>query len=71
MCFSIILFFQLYNFFPTLMDRLPGPHQQMIKNIQKVDQFTLEIIAEHQETLDPTCPRDFIDAFLNKMEQVM
>lgn len=53
------------------MDHLPGPHQQMIKNIQKVDQFTLEIIAEHQETLDPTCPRDFIDAFLNKMEQVM
>ncbi|KAM6390234.1 cytochrome P450 2H1-like [Pluvialis apricaria] len=60
---------QLYNFFPAVMDRLPGPHQQMIKNIEKVDQFTLKIIAEHQETLDPTCPRDFIDAFLNKMEQ--
>ncbi|KAM9282640.1 cytochrome P450 2H1-like [Cariama cristata] len=60
---------QLYNVFPTVMDYLPGPHQKLIKNIEKVDQFTLEIIAEHQETLDPTCPRDFIDAFLNKMEQ--
>ncbi|XP_068255885.1 cytochrome P450 2H1-like isoform X1 [Nyctibius grandis] len=60
---------QLYNFFPTVIEYLPGPHQKLIKNIQKVDQFTLEIIAEHQETLDPTCPRDFVDAFLNKMEQ--
>ena len=66
-----MLFLQLYNFFPTIMDYLPGPHQQMIKNIEKVEQFTLEIIAEHQAALDPTCPQDFIDAFLNKMEQVM
>ncbi|KAM9232204.1 cytochrome P450 2H1-like [Leptosomus discolor] len=60
---------QLYNFFPTVMEYLPGPHQKMIKNLEKVDQFTVEIIAEHQKTLDPSCPRDFIDAFLNKMEQ--
>ncbi|NWH75618.1 CP2H2 protein, partial [Piaya cayana] len=60
---------QLYNFFPTLMDYLPGPHQKLIKNIEKVDQFTFDIVAEHQKTLDPTCPRDFIDAFLNKMEK--
>ncbi|NXW24059.1 CP2H2 protein, partial [Circaetus pectoralis] len=60
---------QLYNFIPTIMEYLPGPHQKMIKNTEKVHQFTSEIIAEHQETLDPTCPRDFIDAFLNKMEQ--
>ncbi|NXG81180.1 CP2H2 protein, partial [Baryphthengus martii] len=60
---------QLYNFLPTVMDYLPGPHQKMIKNINKVDQFTLEIVKEHQKTWDPTCPRDFIDAFLNKMEQ--
>lgn len=53
------------------MEYLPGPHQKLIKNTEKVHQFTAEIIVEHQETLDPTCPRDFIDAFLNKMEQVM
>ncbi|XP_010008966.1 PREDICTED: cytochrome P450 2H1-like [Nestor notabilis] len=60
---------QLYNFFPTLMEFLPGPHQKMIKNIDEVDKFILEIIAHHQETRDPSCPRDFIDAFLNKMDQ--
>ncbi|XP_051476002.1 cytochrome P450 2H1-like isoform X1 [Apus apus] len=60
---------QLYNFFPTVMEILPGPHQKLIKNVEKVDKFTLEIIAEHQETWDPSCPRDFIDAFLNKIDQ--
>ncbi|NXA60719.1 CP2H2 protein, partial [Mohoua ochrocephala] len=60
---------QLYNFFPSVMDYLPGPHQKLIKNFQKVDEFTTGIIKEHQKTLDPSCPRDFIDAFLNKMEQ--
>ncbi|NXT19019.1 CP2H1 protein, partial [Syrrhaptes paradoxus] len=60
---------QLYNFLPTLMEHLPGPHQKMIKNIEKVNKFTSEIVAEHQKTLDPTCPRDYIDAFLIKIEQ--
>ncbi|XP_009872968.1 PREDICTED: cytochrome P450 2H1-like, partial [Apaloderma vittatum] len=69
MCFSIILYLQLYNFFPTLMEYLPGPHQKLIENVEKVNEFTFDIIKEHQKTLDPTCPRDFIDAFLNKMEQ--
>ncbi|XP_061856682.1 cytochrome P450 2H1 isoform X1 [Colius striatus] len=59
----------MYNFLPTIMDFLPGPHQKMIQNIGKVDEFISEIIKEHQKTLDPTYPRDFIDAFLNKMEQ--
>ncbi|KFP07213.1 Cytochrome P450 2H1, partial [Calypte anna] len=60
---------QLYNFFPTVMDFLPGPHNKMMKNIEKIDKFASEIIADHQKTWDPTCPRDFIDAFLNKIEQ--
>ncbi|XP_009895990.2 cytochrome P450 2H1 [Dryobates pubescens] len=60
---------QLYNFFPSVMDHIPGPHQKLIENTETVNRFALEIIAEHQKTLDPTCPRDFIDAFLTKMEQ--
>ncbi|XP_054238309.1 cytochrome P450 2H1-like isoform X1 [Indicator indicator] len=60
---------QLYNFFPTVMDYLPGSHQKLIENTETVNSFVLEIIAEHQKTLDPTCPRDFIDAFLYKVEQ--
>ncbi|NXC50806.1 CP2H1 protein, partial [Penelope pileata] len=60
---------QLYNFFPVIMDHLPGPHQTMIKYTEKVDDFIAEIVRAHQESLDPSCPRDFIDAFINKMEQ--
>ncbi|NXW94747.1 CP2H2 protein, partial [Alopecoenas beccarii] len=60
---------QLYNFFPTVMEYLPGPHQKLFKNGEKFDEFTVGIIKEHQQTLDPSCPRDFIDAFLNKMEE--
>ncbi|KAM4667891.1 cytochrome P450 2H2-like isoform 1-T1 [Amazona ochrocephala] len=60
---------QLYNFFPTLMEYIPGPHQKLIKNFEEVDKFVLEITAQHKETRDPSCPRDFIDVFLNKMDQ--
>ncbi|KAM4668494.1 cytochrome P450 2H1-like [Amazona ochrocephala] len=60
---------QLYNFFPTLMEYAPGPHQKIIKNADEFEKFVLEITAQHKETRDPSCPRDFIDAFLNKMDQ--
>ncbi|KAM4668487.1 cytochrome P450 2H2-like [Amazona ochrocephala] len=60
---------QLYNFFPTLMEYIPGPHQKFIKNVDEFEKFVLEITAQHKETRDPSCPRDFIDAFLNKMDQ--
>ncbi|NXJ94846.1 CP2H2 protein, partial [Corythaixoides concolor] len=60
---------QLYNFFPAVMEYLPGPHKKIIKNTEEINQFVIDIITEHQATLDPTCPRDFIDAFLNKMEK--
>uniref|UniRef100_A0A8C2U5L2 unspecific monooxygenase n=1 Tax=Coturnix japonica TaxID=93934 RepID=A0A8C2U5L2_COTJA len=58
---------QLYNFFPTIMDSLPGPHKTIIKNTENVDAFISEIVRTHQESFDPSCPRDFIDAFINKM----
>ncbi|XP_015722216.1 cytochrome P450 2H2 [Coturnix japonica] len=60
---------QLYNFFPTILDYLPGPHIKLIKSVDKVDAFISEIIRAHQESFDPSCPRDFIDAFINKMQQ--
>uniref|UniRef100_A0A669QCC2 unspecific monooxygenase n=1 Tax=Phasianus colchicus TaxID=9054 RepID=A0A669QCC2_PHACC len=60
---------QLYNFFPTILDYLPGPHKTLIKSIDKVDDFITEIVRAHQESFDPSCPRDFIDAFINKMQQ--
>ncbi|XP_072195698.1 cytochrome P450 2H1 isoform X1 [Excalfactoria chinensis] len=60
---------QLYNFFPAIMDSLPGPHKAIIKNTEKVDAFITEIVRRHQESFDPSCPRDFTDAFINKMQQ--
>ncbi|KAM4668492.1 cytochrome P450 2H1-like [Amazona ochrocephala] len=60
---------QLYNFFPTLMEYIPGPHQKILKNADEFEKFVLEITAQHKETRDSSCPRDFIDAFLNKMDQ--
>ncbi|XP_067391014.1 cytochrome P450 2H2-like [Emydura macquarii macquarii] len=59
----------LYNFFPTLMDFLPGPHQRLFKNAEKFRKFVLERVKEHKESLDLNCTRDFIDAFFIKMEE--
>uniref|UniRef100_A0A452HU08 unspecific monooxygenase n=1 Tax=Gopherus agassizii TaxID=38772 RepID=A0A452HU08_9SAUR len=61
---------QLYNFFPTLMDYIPGPHHKLFKNAQEFRRFVLERVNMHKESLDPSCPRDFIDAFFIKMEEV-
>uniref|UniRef100_A0A8C8SA38 unspecific monooxygenase n=1 Tax=Pelusios castaneus TaxID=367368 RepID=A0A8C8SA38_9SAUR len=60
----------LYNFFPTLMDYLPGPHQKLFKNAEKFRRFVLERVNVHKESMDANYARDFIDAFFIKMEEV-
>ncbi|KAM3911012.1 cytochrome P450 2H1-like [Leptodactylus fuscus] len=60
---------QLYNMFPTIMKRLPGPHQTMIKTMNTLNQSIKEMLDTHRDTLDENCPRDFIDCFLIKMEE--
>ncbi|XP_061452464.1 cytochrome P450 2F3-like isoform X2 [Rhineura floridana] len=60
---------QMYNIFPRIMYFLPGPHNQIFINFEKLRAFILEIVKTHQATLDPNCPRDFIDSFLIKMQQ--
>ncbi|XP_059585669.1 cytochrome P450 2H1 [Alligator mississippiensis] len=66
---QISFWVQLYNFLPTVMNFLPGPHQRAFKNLEEIHNFILDRVKIHQLSLDPTCPRDFIDAFLIKMEQ--
>ncbi|XP_062991264.1 cytochrome P450 2J2-like [Elgaria multicarinata webbii] len=57
----------LYDNFPALMKRLPGPHQTIIKNWRQFKSFVREIIEKHKEDRNPLEPRDFIDAYLNEM----
>lgn len=63
--------FQLYNAFPLLIHYLPGSHHVLFKNIAKQFEFIKEKIKEHQESLDFSNPRDFIDYFLIKIEKVL
>uniref|UniRef100_A0A3Q1CNL3 Cytochrome P450, family 2, subfamily Y, polypeptide 3 n=1 Tax=Amphiprion ocellaris TaxID=80972 RepID=A0A3Q1CNL3_AMPOC len=60
---------QLYNIFPRLMERLPGRQHKVIANIEKLREFTMTKIQEHQDTLDISSPRDYIDCFLTRLSQ--
>ncbi|KAG2464749.1 CP2F2 protein, partial [Polypterus senegalus] len=62
---------QLYNVFPKLLDLLPGPHKRVFKNVKDFENFFSTIIDNHKDTLKIDSPRDFIDAFLIKMKQVI
>nr|XP_060642165.1 cytochrome P450 2C18-like [Anolis sagrei ordinatus] len=60
---------QLSTLFPSFMDVIPGPHQRVGTNFDKVKAFVMEEVEAHRETLDPASPRDFIDCFYIKMDQ--
>ncbi|XP_075463172.1 cytochrome P450 2F3-like isoform X2 [Ascaphus truei] len=59
----------LYNMYPGLMDYLPGPHKRLYTNFHNITKLTMESIKYHEETIDPSCPRDYIDCFLIKIKQ--
>ncbi|XP_073454680.1 cytochrome P450 2H2-like [Aquarana catesbeiana] len=60
---------QLYDLFPTLMKCLPGPHRNIFTFLEPLENELMKKIKLHQETLDPACPRDYIDCFLLRMKQ--
>lgn len=60
---------QVYNNFPKLIDYLPGSHNRFAKNFFYLRNYILDKVKEHQESLDISNPRDFIDCFLIKMNQ--
>lgn len=62
--------FQLYNVFPRLMEWLPGQQHKMFAKIEELREFIMKKILEHQDTLDPNSPRDYIDCFLMRLSQV-
>lgn len=60
---------EFYNIFPGILDWFPGPHRRLFQNYGRMKDLIAGIVREHQDSLDPNCPRDFIDCFLNKMAQ--
>lgn len=60
----------MYNLWPTIIKYLPGKHIEFAKRIDDVKNFILEKVKEHQKSLDPANPRDYIDCFLSKIEEV-
>ncbi|XP_041862226.1 cytochrome P450 2J4-like [Melanotaenia boesemani] len=60
---------QVYNTIPWLMKRIPGPHQEIFRVLQKIIDFVELKIKEHRADLDPSSPRDYIDSFLIEMEK--
>ncbi|XP_054477076.1 cytochrome P450 2G1-like [Anoplopoma fimbria] len=62
-------FGQLYNIFPGLMEWLPGRQHKVFARIEELREFIIKKIQEHQDTLEPGSPRDYIDCFLTRLNQ--
>ncbi|XP_063265416.1 cytochrome P450 2C5-like [Prinia subflava] len=60
---------KVYNTFPSIMHRLPGPHKKVLADCQKLKDHIQEKVQFHQLTLDSSCPRDYIDCFLMRAEK--
>ncbi|XP_019287637.1 cytochrome P450 2F5 isoform X1 [Panthera pardus] len=60
---------ELYNVFPSVLDWLPGPHRRLFRNFGRMKDLIARSVRDHQDSLDPSSPRDFIDCFLSKMAQ--
>ncbi|KAK2515539.1 hypothetical protein Q9233_014052 [Columba guinea] len=60
----------IYNTFPNIMHRLPGPHRKALAECEKLKDYIRERVELHKLTLDPSCPRDYIDCFLLRAEKV-
>ncbi|XP_053330120.1 cytochrome P450 2A6-like [Spea bombifrons] len=60
---------RLYDMFPSLMRILPRNHQNFFKLLKGLRDVVKEQARRHLETLDPACPRDYIDCFLLRMKQ--
>ncbi|XP_075043035.1 cytochrome P450 2A4-like [Mixophyes fleayi] len=60
---------QLFEMFPTIMRYIPGRHQKIFDNLRKLLLFVEKRVEMNKNTLDPNNPRNYVDAFLIKMEK--
>lgn len=51
------------------MKILPGPHQKLFSNWEKLKLFIARMIEDHKKDWNPAETRDFIDAFLKEIEK--
>ncbi|XP_078510815.1 cytochrome P450 2F3-like [Lissotriton helveticus] len=61
--------FQMYNTFPGILKWLPGEHNKIFENSRMLQSHLRGLIEKHIASRDPNCPRDFVDTFLNKMDE--
>ncbi|NXR98955.1 CP2J2 protein, partial [Oxylabes madagascariensis] len=61
---------QLYEIFPWLMSRLPGPHRKAFACYDVLSNFTRREIQMHTERGTPEELQDFIDFYLDHIEKV-
>uniref|UniRef100_A0A8C2Z9R2 Cytochrome P450 n=1 Tax=Cyclopterus lumpus TaxID=8103 RepID=A0A8C2Z9R2_CYCLU len=61
--------FNLYNAFPVLMRRLPGPHHALQNIYGEIMDLIKTEVNQHKEDWNPSEPRDFIDCYLNEIQK--
>lgn len=59
----------VFEMFPRIMMFIPGKHQTILSNMQKLLQYVRKRVEKNKETLDLNNPRDYVDAFLIKIEK--
>uniref|UniRef100_A0A8C0RAC4 Cytochrome P450 2J2 n=1 Tax=Canis lupus familiaris TaxID=9615 RepID=A0A8C0RAC4_CANLF len=68
-CLETSMRCQLYNIFPWIIKFLPGPHQKLFNDWEKLKLFIAHMTENHRRDWNPAEPRDFIDAYLKEMEK--
>ncbi|XP_047567110.1 cytochrome P450 2B11 isoform X1 [Lutra lutra] len=60
---------QVFELFHNFLKYFPGAHRQVYNNLQEINAFIGRVVEKHRETLDPSSPQDFIDAYLIRMDK--
>ncbi|KAM3620490.1 uncharacterized protein V6R79_024303 [Siganus canaliculatus] len=60
---------KLYNSFPMLMRRLPGPHQKILGIWNNTKDFLRKELQDHKKNWEPSDLRDYIDCYLNEIHK--
>ncbi|MEJ1288655.1 hypothetical protein NN561_019689 [Cricetulus griseus] len=69
--FSLLSSFssQVFELFSGFLKYFPGTHVHISRITQEILDYIERSVEQHQETLDPSNPRDLIDTYLLRMEK--